>query len=334
MIGTDAVKQAAVTSPIVRKILGTLVPSGVTYLITVLFQQGQIWAITLATFIGGVSLVVQFLMDFDNRLHAVEIEHSGRVHALQEAQRRHATEVEFLVHQGYSKVNDATKLFSLVESSALPTGVVTQFVQHSTQIGQKPDLIFDFAHAEISRMSEFLREVATGGDVTYDGEDREWLLGLTRHARSSINATSLTTVDGGGSGFADGLWASDLGHRYLEGQRDAVQRGVTVRRVFVLDRRELAEDSGLQQVCRTHRELGIDIRILDPSAMPAVGRGRLFDFTLFDDVVSYEVSTASRLEDTMSPVYVSTRLVLGEQRLRERMQRFRDLWAAAHDFKD
>jgi hypothetical protein len=65
-----------------------------------------------------------------------------------------------------------------------------------------------------------------------------------------------------------------------------------------------------------------------------VGRGRLFDFTLFDDVVSYEVSTASRLEDTMSPVYVSTRLVLGEQGLRERMQRFRDLWAAAHDFKD
>jgi hypothetical protein len=330
----DAVRRATLNSPVLRRIIWTLVPSSITYLLTTLFQSSQVWAITLATFIGGVSIVVQFLTEFDDRLHNVEIEHGGRVHALEEAQRKHSTEIENMVRQGFMKINTATELFSLVEASALRTDVVTQFVKHSTQIGPTPTLIFDLAQAEIGRMSEFLHEVATGGDVTYDGEDREWLLGLTRHARTTIDATSLTTVDGGGTGFGDGLWTSDLGHRYLEAQRDAVERGVAIRRVFVLDRRELAQDTALHAICRIHRDLGIDVRVLDPSVLSAVGRNRLFDFIVFDGEVSYEVNTASRFEDTMSPMVVNTRLVLGQKRLHERAQRFRDIWEMAKVFGD
>jgi hypothetical protein len=325
-------KRSVFGSPVLRRIVLTLVPSAIAYAVTTLFQQDQIWAIMLATFIGGVALVVQFLAEFDDRLRGVEIEHAGRVHALEESQRRHAAEIESVVRHGFTKVNDATRLFSLVEASALRTEVVTQFVKHSTQIGPAPALIFDLAQAEIGRMSDFLREVATGGDVTYEGEDRDWLIGLTRHARSTIDATSLTTVDGGGTGYGDGLWTSDLGHRYLEVQRDAVQRGVVIRRVFVLDRRVSAPDSGLQEICRIHRELGINVRILDPAALPTVGRNQLFDFILFDGSVSYEVSTGSRIEDTMSPIVVNTRLVLGEQRLRQRTARFAVLWEAAKEF--
>jgi hypothetical protein len=318
---TETAKRPALTSPVLRRIAFTLFPSGLAYAVTTVFQQDQIWAIMLATFIGGIALVVQFLSEFDDRLHAVE-----------EGQRQHLAEIERLVGQGFTKINDATKLFSLVEASAMRTEVVTQFVKHSTQIGPAPALIFDLAQAEIGRMSDFLREVATGGDVTYEGEDREWLLGLTRHARSHIDATSLTTVDGGGTGYGDGLWTSDLGQRYLEVQREAVQRGVTIRRVFVLDRREPARDTGLQVVCRLHRDAGIQVRVLDPSAMPAVGRNPLFDFILFDNVVSYETSTGSRIEDRMSPIVVNTRLVLGAQRLQQRTARFGALWAAAKDF--
>jgi hypothetical protein len=67
--------------------------------------------------------------------------------------------------------------------------------------------------------------VSRGGYVAYDGEDRDWLLGLTRHAQSSIDTTSLMAVDASGGGFGEGgLWSSDLGRRYLEVQREAVQR--------------------------------------------------------------------------------------------------------------
>src|SRR5689334_24491194 len=38
------------------------------------------------------------------------------------------------------------------------------------------------AQRELSRMSEFLKELGEGGEAIYDGEDRDWLLGLTYSA--------------------------------------------------------------------------------------------------------------------------------------------------------
>jgi hypothetical protein len=327
--GHGTSRKSTFFSPILRRIVLTLVPSGITYAVTVFFQQDQIWAITLATFIGGVFLVVQFLSEFDDRLRTVEIEHAGRVHALEEAQRKHAAEIQRLVHEGFNEISEATRLFSLVKESGLRAEVLTQLVQHSAQIGPAPALIFDLAQSEIGRMSDFLREVATGADVTYDGEDREWLLGLTRHARHNINATSLTTVDGG---ISDGLWSTDLGQRYLDVQREAVRRGVVIRRLFVIDRRELAHAGGLYDVCRLQRELGIHVRVLDPSAMPPLERNRVFDFILFDDAVCYETSTSARIEEANAPVVNSTRLVLAAKRLQTRKAQFGALWDAARDF--
>jgi hypothetical protein len=322
-------RRSPLASPVLRRIVLTLVPSGLTYLLTTLFQQDQIWAITLATFIGGVFLVVQFLSEFDDRLRTVEIEHAGRVHALEEAQRRHAAEIERTVHEGFNQISEATRLFSLVQESGLRTEVLTQLVKHSAQIGPAPALLFDLAQSEIGRMSDFLREVATGADVTYDGEDREWLLGLTRHARRTIDATSLITVDGG---ISEGLWASDLGHRYLDVQHEALQRGVAIRRLFIIDRRDLAHARGLDDVCRLQQELGIEVRVLDPSAMPPLERNPVFDFILFDDEVCYETNTSARIEDGHAPIVVNTRLVFATRRLQTRRVQFGALWNAAHDF--
>jgi hypothetical protein len=294
------------------------------YLLTTIAPQTQIWAAMMAVFIGGVTLVVQFLMDSDKSIQRVET-----------SQEVHAASIERLVRDGFSKINEATQLFGLIEASAVRTEVVTQLVWHSTQIGPAvPALISNFAQAEIARMSEFLKELSRGGDVTYDGEDRDWLLALTRSSRNTIDATSLTTVDAGATGLIDGgLWTSDLGQQYLEAQRDAIERGVTVRRVFILDRGPgLPDNPGLREVCASHRDLGINVRVLNAAAIPATRRASLFDFILFDDVVSYEVTPASRIEDTMLPSVVNTRLVLRDLRVKERIQRFRDLWQSADEF--
>jgi hypothetical protein len=329
-------ERVAHRSTVLRKIAVTGASAVIAYIATNFFgQPTQIWSITLATVIGGVALVVQLLVEFDTRMAAVEAGQEGRLNTLEAAQQKHAEEIEQLVREGYVKINEATELFALVEASALRTDVVTQFVKHSTQIRPSPPLIFDFAQGEIARMSEFLKELSRGGYVAYDGEDRDWLLGLTRHAQSSIDATSLYAVDAGGGGFGEGgLWTSDLGQRYLEAQRDGVQRGVGVRRVFILDRPERAEDPGLADVCRTQKELGIHVRILDVTAIPTMHKTSLFDFILFDDVVSYEVTPAVRLADRATPIVVNTRLVLLDARVRERIQRFRDLWTSAREFTD
>lgn len=313
---------------IFRKIFVSLAIGALAYFITNYLTEDSdgphLLGLTLSVFIGGVTFVSQLLNELERRMARVE-----------SAQERHASTIEGLVEAGFTKINEATELFGLVEASALRTDSVVQLVRHSTQIDPAaPSLMFRFAQSEIGRLSEFLKELSEGGNVTYEGEDRDWMLGLARSVESTIDATSLTTVDAGGRGFVDGgLWASDLGQRYLETQREAILRGVRIRRVFIMDRPDLATDPEFLTACGLQREMGIEVRILDSSSIPGTRRSSLFDFVLFDDVISYEVTPASRIEDNVRPTIVNTRLELREKRVRDRIQRFKDLWASARDLE-
>src|SRR5262249_6588113 len=166
--------------------------------------------------------------------------------------------------------------------------------------------------------------------MTYDGEDRDWLLALTRNAQASIDATTFMAVDASGQGFADGgLWTSDLGQRYREAQQRALDRGVTIRRIFMLDDPDQAHDPELLWMCEIQQKLGINVRILDPLTLPDLHRKSMFDFIVFDSVISYE-STPATWAGT-KPAIMSTRLVLSPQRVRERVGGFEDLWTAARE---
>jgi hypothetical protein len=100
----------------------------------------------------------------------------------------------------------------------------------------------------------------------YEGEDRDWLLGLTWTTRTSIDATSLVTIDStqSQSRVDGGLWTSDLGQRYLNRQREVIERGVRIRRVFIVERPEFRQDEDLDRVRRMHTDLGIEARTLYP----------------------------------------------------------------------
>src|SRR5882757_10786490 len=144
------------------KILVSLATGALAYFLTDyltnISNAPQLSGLTLSVFIGGVTLVTQFLGDFEDRFVKVE-----------SAQERHSRDIQGLVKAGFSKINEATELFGLVEASALRTDVVIQLVRHSTQIDPtSPPLIFRFAQHEISRMSEFLKELSEGGNVTYE----------------------------------------------------------------------------------------------------------------------------------------------------------------------
>jgi hypothetical protein len=308
-------------SSMLRKLLVTVVAGILAYFLADLTKQSRAWVWALTIFVAGVLLVIQFLIDFERRLTAVE-----------RAEISHTQDIRTLVEEGFSKINEATELFGLVEASALRTDVVTQLVRNSTELEPStPPLVYRFAQSEIGRMSQFLKELKDG-DASYDGEDRDWLLGLARNAKMSIDATSLTTVDAGGRGFDGGFWETDLGQRYLETQREVAQRQVKIRRVFILDRLELASDSNFLQMLRLQANMNIEVRILDAAAIPAVRKSSLFDFILFDSVISYEVTPASRVDEAMRPTILNTRLVLRPDRVEDRIDRFRDLWASARPF--
>ena len=310
---------------LVRRIFVALLTGGLAYAITNMSDQPQIWALTLSVFLGGVTMVVQSMHDYESRLENA----AKKLESFATEQAVHLDEIQLLIKEGFAKTNAATELFRAVEESSLRTDVITQLVQHSTQIEpSSPPLVNGFAQSQISRTSQLLKELSEGGVVSHDGEDREWLLELTIQSQHTIDATSLSTVDAGATGFHGGLWTSDFGHRYLDLQRDAVQRGVIIRRIFILDSTEQTKDSDFLLVYQQQRDMGIHTRVLDLFTIPHALKNLLYDFVVFDDTISYEVTPASRVEG-ICPTIVKTHLALQQQRVNERIRRFEDLWACA-----
>lgn len=311
--------RAEVLPQAVRKILVTLLIGGLSFVLTnVLVDEADVLSsVTLSVFVGGAVFVVQFLVDVDRRLDTVLRD-----------QRVHHSALHLLLDSGFNRINEATELFGLAETSALQTDVITQFVRNATALStDMPKLIQDLAQSEIARMTHFLRELSEG-IVTQEGEDRDWLLGLSKHASKSIDAISIPMVDAGAWDIEGGFWTTDLGMRYLENQRDRADKGVRVRRIFVLDRSDRPDEELFRRVYTWQSEVNIEVRVLDPSTIPTTLRSWLSDFIVFDGVVSYETTLGPSVGEGIYMIK-NTQLVLDPVQVRTLSERFTHLWALA-----
>jgi hypothetical protein len=256
-------------SGVIKTALLTVASGGVTFLVTNGLDQPQAICIILSILIGGIALMVRFLVDFENRLASVE-----------DLEREGMADMKKLVGDAFSEISEATALFGLIEASALQTDLVTQLVRNSTNISpDSPPIVYKFVQAKIKEMSDFLKQLAEGGTVTYYGEDRDWLLGLTRNATTSIDAISMTAVD-------HDLWQSEIGQRYLDAQRRAAGSGKRVRRIFVLDAPAMAEDPAIRRACAEQHAMHIDERLLDRAALPPPLRVQVRDHIIIDDTLA------------------------------------------------
>jgi hypothetical protein len=306
-VSAPAVTAVSDGGSVVRKALLTVATGGLTFLITNALNQPQSISILLSILIGGIALMVRFLVDFEARLAAVEqLEKDGM------------DDMKRLIGDAFSEISEATALFGLIEASALQTDLVTQLVRNSTQISPtSPPIVYQFVQAKIKETSEFLKQLAEGGTATYYGEDRDWLLGLTRNATQSIDAISLAAVD-------HDLWQSEIGQRYLDAQRRAARDGKRVRRIFVLDSPAMADDPAIRRACAEQRRMLIDVRLLDRAAVPTPLQVQVRDLIVFDDILAYE--TTPTTADPKSAQVAETRLVLTDSRVKECAQLFRELW--------
>jgi hypothetical protein len=302
------------------KIFISLSCFAITFLLTESFGQlhahpDVVLGIGASLFVAGVAFILQFLYDLERRLGRMELEYS-----------RHAGANEQRINEGFQKINEATKLFSLVEASALKTDAMTQLVSNSVRVRPDPPLVFELAQSQIQRLSDQLKSLGDEGGASYDGEDRDWLLGLTTHAGSTIDATS-TTVDAGGHDFLDGsVWQSDLGQRYLEAQREAIRRGVRVRRLFILDRTDLRDDPKFRRLVQIQQDMAIEVRVLDPSVAPAQFIPPVLDLIIFDGTVCYQSTPTAQINGLSRSSIASTQLFSNRQRVVHTMDRFNDLW--------
>lgn len=300
------------SSSVARKALTTVGLGGLTYLVTNGLGFDDAMSVTLSLLIGGNALILRFLVDFERRLAAVE-DHTREANA----------ELKQLVEGAFSEISEATELFNLIEASALQSDLVTQLVRNSTQIlPTSPPIIYRFVQSKIKETSDFLKQLAEGGTISYYGEDRDWLLGLTRNAAVGIDAISLAAVD-------HGLWDSEIGQRYLDAQRRAALAGKRVRRIFVLDDPAAAEDPGIVRACAEQRRMRIEVRLLDRAAVPTPLQVQVRDLIVFDDICAYE--TTPTLGDPSKAQISETRLVLTDSRVKDCVQLFRELWEVAYE---
>lgn len=232
---------------------------------------------------------------------------------------------------GFQKIDRSTQLFDLMDLSVLDTALLTDFLETAGKADASVSpLLQRLARREIERMTRFVRQLPVGSEIAYDGEDRDWLLGLTEEAQRSIDAISLSTVDAGMRGFDGGLWTSDLGTRYLELQREAIDRQVSIRRIFVFDNEDLARDETFLKITKRQRDVGVDVRMLDHQLIPEWLQSMIFDFIVFDGAVSYEMTPATTFNaGGTRPAIVRTLLAPMPARVRDLESQFEQLWAAA-----
>jgi hypothetical protein len=267
-------------------------------------------SLALAAVLAFGSALVLFIVDTEMRFSAVDER----------------------VAEGFAKMGRSAELPAVTERSILDSALLADLLHTASQSGEGVNpLLQRLARREMKRVSAFVRQLPAGGEITYEGEDRDWLLGLTREAERSIDAISLSTVDAGVHGLDGGLWTSDLGIRYLDLQREAIARKVRIRRIFVLATAAIVrEDETLQRVTQMQRSVGVEVRMLDLEFIPDWMRSIIFDFIVFDRTISYETTPATQLAVGQTrPGLLRTLLAPVPSRVHELEERFDRLWDAA-----
>lgn len=284
------------------KILLTVIAGGLTYLLTNSTGQPEIWQLTMSIFVGGVVLVIQILVD------------------TAELVRRTA--------DGVAELDAANTLLAQGDAT-LGGHNLRRLVEAASQLDRREEAQLRFADLQVRRLTELIEGLRTGR-AEYDGGDRDWLLGLTETAATTIDATSMTSF-GRFRGFVDEgqFWSSELGRRYLEAQRRAIERGVQIRRVFLISAKENPDPAQIEALLAPHRKVKIETRVLRSDDLDFLLEGTLADFILFDQQVSYDLHTATSLDEDTPPLIATVALVVNPARVAERRRRFQEIWDAA-----
>ena len=265
----------------------------------------------LAAVVAFTVALVLFIVDTETRISAV----GERVTA------------------GFTQIGRLAELSGKMERSSLGPALLSEFLETASQVDERVNpLLQRLARREVDRVSLFLRQLPAGMEIGYDGEDRDWMLGLTREAQTSVDAISLSTVDAGVLGLDGGLWTSDLGRRYLELQREAVTRDVRIRRIFVVEQEheEMIRDESFLRIIQMQRDMGVQVRMLDHKLIPDWMRSMVLDFIVFDGAVGYETTpTTSFASGPNRPGKLRTRLAPEPDRVRDLLGWFEELWERA-----
>jgi hypothetical protein len=305
--------------PLVRKIGWTALAGFITFsgsqLLDHVLHVSLADQLLLSVVTGGVTLLVQYLAEFEERLSLSERYH-----------RQFLADLDAAIRRGFAGVSEATALHQEIEQSVLEKNALKQLIARAGHFtAATSPLVRRLAISEMARLSSTLQSLGDGHELFYDGEDRELLLALARNAQRSIMATALVTK----TGLDVTFWYTDLAARYLDLQRAAMQRGVAIQRVFIFESAELAQRHEVTRILAKQHGMGIVVRLLGLGQAPP--DGSITDIVVFDEEIVHETVPVARRDESGA---LTTRLVLDKELVQNRILRFQDLWRTAEAYPE
>lgn len=305
--------------PVLMKIMVTALVFVIAYVISNALDQKQsdVWNLTVSVVIGGAALIVQYLVDFEQRLEQIETSQAELIRDVKNNLISHHAALTELVDDRFARISEATELYSKVDRSVLRSDAVIKLARSATECGTlNNETVKTFASEEIERLAGLLENLSNRSADCL-GENQDWLIGLTHCVKDGLDATS-TSVD-------RHFWGSEPAGRYLEAQSDAVLRGAEIRRLHLVNVPEEIDDE-LRALCQNQRALGIDARLVALSELPPWAQlGTQCDFIVFDRELTYEID-----QDTKD-VNAKTTLNARPAHVGHRMRQFTRLWEATLD---
>ena len=327
---------------VLRKTFITVVSGGLSLGCAMLVANASIVAaLTISIVIGGVALVVDYLIEVESTLKTIESESHQAISEISERLLSENQAIVRQVEEAHTKLGERIddrlsllmsipELFNLQRKRPSTAQSMVKVVRDAYSYErQASPLSTKFLEKKTTDFANLLRGLRAGY-ATYNGEDFDWMMTLTQACERTIDATSSTATDSGGRlKYAGGFWDSNQGLLYMEAQRQAVQdRRVRVRRLFILEYSQLTADPFYVQLCDRQRRAGFEIRYLTRDMCRPELLNQLDDFIIYDNELSYEtVPTPGPGEDR--PTISRTEVIVDRDLVGRRARQFAALWDAA-----
>lgn len=288
--------------PVLRKTIITVVSGGMSLGCALLVANASIVAaLTISIVISGVALVVDYLVEVETTLKAIESESQQAISEIAERLLSENQAIVRQVEEAHVKLGERIddrlsllmsipELFNLQRKRPSTAQSMVKVVRDAYSYErQASPLSTKFLEKKTTDFANLLRGLRAGY-ATYNGEDFDWMMTLTQACERTIDATSSTATDSGGRlKYAGGFWDSNQGLLYMEAQRQAVDdRRVRVRRLFILEYAQLTADPFYVQLCDRQRRAGFEIRYLTRDMCRPELLNQLDDFIIYDNELSYE----------------------------------------------
>lgn len=328
--------------PVLRKTLIAICSGGLSLgCALVVSNTGFVAALTISILISGVSLVVDYLVEVENTLRRIETRSAGEIAAIAERLHLDSQSVARQVDEAHAKLFEhfdgrlsllinVPELFNLQRTRPTTAQSIVKVIRDAYAYERRSSPLSTRFLERTTTDFAMLLHGLRAGQASYQGEDFVWMLTLTGACERTIDATSSTATDSGGRRqYAGGFWDSNQGLRYLEAQREAVrQRGVKVRRLFILEYTPLTGDQFYRQLCDRQRRAGFEIRYLTRDMCAPELLNQLDDFIVYDNEVCYEtIPTPTPGEDR--PAISRTEVVVAREAVHARARQFARLWDAS-----